>query len=134
MKSQFYGLSLVFLTAFLGGCVDGFGPVNGTIHFDGQPVKAGSITFVKTEGGLAREGAVIENGIFRARLQPGKYLVGKRKQKGFDGKGEEVDLTEELFPDRFNSKTELTQVIISGLNTINLKLESKSKNQKVSGP
>ena len=100
----------------------------GTVTFDGQPVAKGAITFVKQEGDLVREGAVIQDGRFQAKLPPGEYkielnsqkVVGKRTQKGFDGKDEVLELTEELFPDRYNSKTTLTTKIAPGTNTVNL--------------
>src|SRR4051812_43709632 len=93
-----YAISLV-LVAALAGCGDEMGTVHGTITFDGQPVADGAITFVKAEGDLVREGAVIKGGKFQARMAPGKYkvevhgrkVVGKRTQKGFDGKDEEVE-------------------------------------------
>jgi len=120
---------VAFLTLI--GCVDST-TVSGTVSMDGQPVKSGAITFVKTDGELVRAGAVISDGTFQAKLAPGKYrieltgqkVVGKRKQKGFDGKDEEVESTEELFPERYNAKTELSQEIKPGPNKIDLKLNT----------
>ena len=64
-------------------------------------------------------------------VPPGKYklelngqkVISKRKQKAFDGTDEEVEITEELFPERYNSKTELTEEIKPGANTIKLELK-----------
>jgi hypothetical protein len=114
----------------LAGCSDT--TTSGTVTMDGQPVKSGAITFIKTEGELVRAGAVIRDGAFQAKLAPGKYrieltgqkVIGTRKQKGFDGKDEEVELTEELFPERYNARTELSQEIRPGTNKIDLKLDS----------
>ena len=61
---------------------------------------------MKTDGGTVREGAVVTNGTFQTSMPPGRYKVevggqksaGKRKQKGFDGKDEEIELHEELIP------------------------------------
>jgi hypothetical protein len=53
----------------------------------------------------------------------GQKVVGKRKQKAFDGSDEEVDLTEELFPPRYNSQSELIEDIKAGANTIKLDLK-----------
>lgn len=119
-------LGLVF------GCGDEKSSVSGTITFDGQPVASGMIAFVKSEGELVREGAIIKDGTFLAHIPPGNYkielnaqkIVGKRKQKGFDGKDEEVELTEELFPERYNRKTELTTTVARGTNTLKLDLKS----------
>ena len=123
----------LFLVAALAGCRDDQGSVTGTVTFDGRPVTTGAITFVKTDGGLVREGAVIRDGVFQARMPPGKYkvevnaqeIVGKRKQKGFDGTDEEVELTKEMFPDRYNTKTELSKDVSAGANTVILDLKSK---------
>ena len=120
-------LSLIGLLV-LTGCKEGVSTATGTVTFDGQPVAKGAITFVKQEGDLVREGAVIQDGRFQAKLPPGEYkielnsqkVVGKRTQKGFDGKDEVLELTEELFPDRYNSKTTLTTKIAPGTNTVNL--------------
>ncbi len=110
----------------------GKGAVSGTVTFDGQPVSSGSITFVKQGGELIREGAVIQIGAFQASLPPGKYkvelnaqkVVGKRTQVGMDGKNEEVETTAELFPERYNTKSELMEEIKRGSQTIKLELKS----------
>lgn len=134
MKRTALAAIKLFLFAGLAGCGGGSeGSVQGTVSFDGQPVANGAVTFVKSEGGMVREGAVIQSGRFQARMPPGKYkievnakkVVGKRKQKGFGGEVEEVEVTAELFPERFNTKTELSEDIKPGTNTVNLDLKSK---------
>jgi hypothetical protein len=119
--------------AAVAGCMDvGKSDVTGTVTLDGQPVAAGSITFVSQGGELRREGAVIQDGKFQASLPPGKYkielnaqkVVGKRTQVGMDGKNEEVEITEELFPERYNTQTELSEEIKPGQNTLKLDLKS----------
>jgi hypothetical protein len=118
----------------LAGCGDGKSTVSGTVSLDGQPVDNGTITFVNSEGGkLIREGAVISGGKFEATVLPGNFkielnsqkVVGKRTQKGFDGKDETLEISEEMFPDKYNVKTELTQEIKRGSNPITLDLKSK---------
>jgi hypothetical protein len=128
-------VSLVML-ALLVGCGDQKGSVHGSVTLDDKPIAKGAITFVSVEGELIREGAVIEDGKFSLRvpLPPGKYKIqlnaqrvtGTRKQLGFDGKEEVLTLSEELFPERFNTNTELTEVIKPGNNTITLNLKSKN--------
>jgi hypothetical protein len=123
---------ILSLLVALTGCGDGKSSVGGTVTLDDQPVASGTITFVKAEGDLVREGAVIRSGEFQTALPPGKYkvelnaqkVIGKRKQKGFDGAEEEVELTDELFPPRFNEKTELIEEIKPGSNTLTLDLKS----------
>jgi hypothetical protein len=123
----------LFLAALAGCGGDGKGSVEGTVTLDDKPVSNGTVTFVRTEGGLVREGAVIRDGSFKASMPPGKYrvevngqkVVGKRKQKGFNGAEEEVDLTEEMFPEQYNTRSELSEEIKAGPNTVKLALKSK---------
>jgi hypothetical protein len=123
----------LFLLVALTGCGDEQGSVEGTVTFDGKPVESGTITFVRTEGGLVREGAVIKDGAFQAHVPPGRYkievsaqkTVSKRKQKGFDGNWEEIELKDEFIPEWYNTKTELSEEIKPGRNTIKLDLKSK---------
>ena len=51
--------------------------------------------------------------------------MGVRKQKGFDGAVEEIELKDEMFPEWYNMKTELSEEIKPGSNTIKLDLKSK---------
>ena len=107
------------------GCGSDGGTVDGTVTFDGQPVVNGTVAFVRPDGGV-REGAVVTDGRFQVRVPPGAYrvevnakkVVGKRKQKGFDGKDEEVELTEELIPEKYNAKSTLTADVKPGANAI----------------
>jgi len=106
---------------------------SGTVTMDGEPVPKGMITFVKQDGDVAREGAIIADGRFVAKLRPGEYKIelnsqkttGTRTQKGFDGKDEVVEMTAELFPERYNAKTTLTTKIGPGPNTVNLEAKAK---------
>jgi hypothetical protein len=134
---QWYLMAIVglgfFGLGFIAACSDGKTKVTGSVTFDGKPVTSGTVTFVRTDGILAREGAVISQGSFQAVISPGAYqvelngqkVVGTRKQKGFDGKDEVLETTEELFPERYNRKTELKVEIKPGPNV--LLFEAKAK-------
>jgi hypothetical protein len=131
--NRVFGSALsLFVCAGLTGCGDGQAHVSGTVTFDGQPVPTGSIVFVKSDGG-AREGGVIKDGKFEAKVSPGRYKIevraskvtGKRTQKGFDGKDEEIEQSVEMIPDRYNTKTELVEELKAGSNTVTLDLTSK---------
>ncbi len=137
-SKRFFGngcwLAVVGFGAFLcAGCSDGKGKVTGSVTFAGEPVASGMVTFVRSEGQLVREGAVISQGSFQASLAPGKYQVelngqkvkGTRTQKGFDGKDEVLEISEEMFPERYNRKTELVAEIKPGPNA--LKFDAAAK-------
>ncbi len=127
-----FALCLI-VCATLAGCGDNTGDVTGTITFDGKPVADGSLKFLKAAGGEAVGGAVIRDGTFATKLPPGKYkieihaqkVVGKRTQKGFDGKDEEIELRDEMIPENYNSKSELEEEIKPGPNAIKFDLKSK---------
>ncbi len=129
LLSALVGLSL----PFLGGCGGGTTTVSGTVSLDGQPVKSGSIAFVDPEGKRNPAGAVIQDGRFQADVPPGKYrleltgqkVVGQRTQKDFEGKDETLDITAELFPEKFNVSSELIEDIPPGSHTLELDLKSK---------
>lgn len=122
----------LFVCSLVVGCGDSASNLTGTVTFDGTPIAKGSVVFVK-EGGAVREGGVIQDGTFQVKLPPGKYnvevnatkVVGTRKQKGFDGKEEVIEMVEEMIPERYNAKTELVEEVKSGANTIKLELKSK---------
>lgn len=126
-----FTFTCVFLLVFFTGCGSGKQIVTGTVTLDGEPVTNGVITFVSSEGELVREGAIIKDGHFQTHVPPGKYkvelsgrkVVGKRKEIGFSGAEEELEITEELFPEKFNTTSELSEEIKSGSNTIKLELK-----------
>ena len=68
---EFRAWLLLPLISGLVGCSEGKSMVTGTVTMDGEPVASGAITFTKTEGELVREGAVIQDGNFRASVPPG---------------------------------------------------------------
>jgi len=117
---------------FMGCGGESEGEVSGTVTFDGKPIPSGSIVFAKTDGSV-RGGGVIKDGSFQTKLVPGTYKVevsapkaaGKRTQKGFDGKDEVIELTEEMLPEWYNKKTELTEEIKPGRNALKLDLKPK---------
>ena len=110
----------------LTGCGDGQARVSGTVKFDGQPVSTGASCSSRGTAARARA-ASSRTASSRRRLPPGRYKIevratkvtGKRTQKGFDGKDEEIELTDEMIPDRYNTKTELVEELKSGSNTVN---------------
>jgi len=107
-------------------------PISGTVTFDGEPVKAGTIQFVPEAGkeGVSSGGIIADGGFRVAREDgpiPGKYSVmifaaGRPRAATKEGviPGDEPkaevkpSLGVGMIPMRFNLKTELTAEVKSG--------------------
>jgi hypothetical protein len=106
--------------------------VEGTVTLDSQPLSEGTVLFVKTEGGLVREGALIKDGAFKVSLPEGTYkveinaqkVVGTQTAMNF-GKVEVSEVRAEKIPEWYNTKTELTVQIKPGSNPVKFDLKSK---------
>src|SRR5687767_10287779 len=91
------------------------GTVTGSVTFDGQPLKSGTIRFDPTDGRTASADAIINDGKFTAKSPPSEKrvsisaskVVGKKKM--YDTPDSPVvDLTEEMLPKQYNANSELT--------------------------
>lgn len=131
-------LCLGFAVTFLNGCGDS-GPsrheIKGKVTFKGEPIKAGTITFIPDVAGqmASAGGAPITNGEYSipkvAGLPEGKYKVSismpdpKNAPKMEETPGESVP-TKDLIPAKYNSDTELrAEVTSSGTNEFNFDLK-----------
>ncbi|MBQ2851726.1 MAG: hypothetical protein IJE77_14695 [Thermoguttaceae bacterium] len=76
-------VSLAFCCVAFVGCAkkDGLTPVKGTVTFDGEPIKDGSINFAPKGGPGTATGARIVDGKYEARVSPGKMAVTIEAQK-----------------------------------------------------
>ncbi len=120
------------LLAGAAGCGDGKAKLKGRVTLDGEPLTAGAVLLVRTDGELVREGGVITNGAFTTTLPPGKYRVeiNARKVVGKEiaesaGQKAEIDVTVELIPEWYNEKSELTADVRAGVNEITFDLKTK---------
>lgn len=131
MRHTFLSVLVAFPLA-LTGCGGSPSTVSGTVTLDGTPVEKGAVKFVRPSGGTPVV-AVVASGKFETKLAPGPYKVavyatkaaGTRTQKSFDGKEMVIELTEEIIPEQYNSKSELTEEVKSGAHTVTLDLHSK---------
>jgi len=120
------------LVLVLAGCGNATPTVTGLVTIDGQAVAKGTIVFIRTDGEMAREGGGIVEGRYQSRMPAGTYkvevnaptVVGKRSDESY-GQTVEVNVTEELIPERYNKKTELRAEIKSGGNELNWELRSR---------
>lgn len=97
------------------------GTVTGTVTLDSGPLEKGLIRFVPADGQTATADATIENGAFTARVPVGEKritisapkVVGKRKMYETPD-SPMVDVVQELLPERYNVRSELTITVAGG--------------------
>lgn len=106
----------------------------GEITYNGEPVKAGIISFLSEEAaGRATGGAAVVDGKYRlyreVGLPPGKYRIEIRwgkptgEKKKDVGYGQSPDVIAEALPDKYNSESILTAELQEGANTIDFHLD-----------
>lgn len=110
-------------TAGAGGCLVGLltligcggsdmAEVHGTVKVDGQPVKAGAISFFPKDGKAQTTGGPIKDGNYAVRVPIGLMKVsisapkgtGKKKKLYATADSPEVELKEEGLPAHYSSK------------------------------
>jgi hypothetical protein len=119
-------ITLAAALTLAAGCGDpSSGIVTGTVTFDGTPVKSGMIQFVPTDGKSPTAGGIITDGQFTVTVPVGTKtvvlsgvkVVGKKKV--YDTPDSPVmDVTTELLPARYNTKSELTLEVKPGRQTV----------------
>lgn len=121
------------LCAALAGCGNGLAVVEGSVMFDGAPVNRGMISLESPDGKGTSAGSNVENGKFRiVDVQPGQKMVRISavkvigKEKAYETPDSpEVEVTEELLPERYNNATELKLEVVAPVTTHDFKLEAK---------
>ena len=114
----------------IAGCSEGppFGQVRGQVTMDGKPVQDGLIRFVPLEPGFPGSGGKIVGGSFDVKVPATRQRVELNGVKlGANGKPVMAgpDSAEELFPPKYNLKSELVVEVKTGANTYDLDLKSK---------
>jgi hypothetical protein len=106
--------------------------VEGTVAYQGAPIKTGSIRFEPMDAAQGYSaGSVIKDGRYsiaaKDGLLPGKYSVKISSTEPTGGKSDApggILQARELLPEKYNTRTGLTQeVTASNPNTINFKLD-----------
>jgi hypothetical protein len=118
--------------ALSSGCGASQSSAEGAVTYDGQPVTSGVIAFVASDGKAGGGGGgTILDGRYKTPpevvLKPGKYRVEIRWARPTGKKvrsetGDELNVTEEGLPEKYNNKSELTADIKAGSNTIDFNL------------
>jgi hypothetical protein len=91
------------------------------VTLDSGPLEKGLIRFVPADGQTATADATIESGTFTARVPVGEKritisapkVVGKRKMYETPD-SPTVDIVQELLPERYNVRSELTYTVEAG--------------------
>ena len=132
-------LSLLTLAAALhgvAGCSDGpaYGDVTGEVTLDDAPLREGVVRFVPVDGNTPTASALIENGQFRVPVPAGNHRVeisAPKLPRGINsseemkrGTVDEGAALEELIPQRYNTKSELTAEVKKGANKVSYHLKS----------
>lgn len=117
----------------LSGCGrrDGLTEINGTVTYDGQPVQKGTISLLPTDGRGPTAAAVITGGKYSVKIAPGPKQIkiqgfkvtGQERYKPNDPTSPMVDIQEQILPERYNAKSDLTRDIASGGGTLDFALE-----------
>lgn len=123
---RFVSACLMILAAIGTGCGgDGRSKVSGSIKYQGQPLKAGVISFIEEGAMAAAGGSAITDGKYEipgeAGLKPGKYSVSisapdnKSKAAAAEAMpGMSGPPPKETLPAKYNAKTELKAEIKAG--------------------
>ena len=134
-------LLLVPVLLSLAGCARGYDgperyPLAGKVSYDGEPVDAGTISFLPADGANLRiSGGEIVDGAYSVPEEKGanagKYRVEirwskKTGKKYFDRDLQmEFDVRKEGLPPRFHEKSELTAEVGASTKTLDFHLKSK---------
>ena len=134
MRSQVCNVVVAALLCVgVSGCSsssDGLEPVEGTVTFDGEPIKEGRIQFRGTTDSRAFSAPIVD-GKYSTELPEGASSVEITASRPVPGKfdesnpGERVPVGEMYIPAKYNSQTELTADIASGPNAVDFALTSE---------
>lgn len=110
--ARLFGPGVLMLVTFVGcgpGGPDTY-PVQGTVTYDGKPVKEGDILFIPNDASLAAEGGKIIDGKYEMVSKAGVCLV-KISALNIDENTEWVSgspIASNYIPERYNQQTILT--------------------------
>ena len=128
-------LVLLLVFVLLSACNQGpaVGTLTGEVTFDGQPVKDGHILLTpldgngQTGGGSIRDGKLLADKVPVGKMKVelhGNKVVGKRKAYDTPESPWEDEVAE-LFPAKYNSKSDLTLDVKKGSQEVKYELKSK---------
>jgi hypothetical protein len=123
-RSVFLQIALMsFLGILVAGCSKGrpMGDVRGRVTVNGEPVKEGGVRFIPVNGQTQTTGGIIRDGSFsvqvpvtKQRVEFSANVVDKEKTPP-NATGDQI-VMKILIPERYNTRSELTLDVVSGLN------------------
>jgi len=125
---------LLALLVCAGCSSDGLVDASGEVKLDGKPLSMGTVSFYPADGKGPSSAAVLkEDGHYTVRAAPGRKRVeilgykkvGQKRHTEDDPSSPIVDITEQIVPERYNAKSELTCEIVSGPNDLNFDLKTQ---------
>jgi hypothetical protein len=128
-----FAASSIAVCLFFAGCGsrNGLTEIGGAASYDGQPIRSGTINFLPADGNSPTAAGVITDGKYALKVAPGKKkvqieafkIVGRRHLHPNDSKSPMVDVQEQILPERYNAKSELTCEVTSGVRVYDFALE-----------
>ena len=120
--------SVVLLVFCIGCGGNRLKEIRGTVAYDGKPVKQGTITLLPPDGKGPTAAAIITDGEYSTKVVLGTKQV---KIEAFEVKGMRrypgsmmmCEDRRQILPERYNTKTELTSDITSGVRTYDFTLQ-----------
>jgi hypothetical protein len=123
-RTVFHRIAFVVLVVMpFAGCSKGrpMGDVQGRVMLNGQPLKEGAVRFVPIKGDTQATGGTVRDGSFKVQVPVAKQrvefsanVVDKEKTPP-NANGDQI-VMKILVPERYNTRSELTLDVVSGLN------------------
>lgn len=120
---------LALLLVLVAGCSKGkpVGDVQGKVTVNGQPLAEGAVRFIPVNGDTAATGGLIRNGEFQVEVPVAKQRVEISsnivdKEKTPPNATADQIVMKSLVPARYNSQSNVTLDVVSGVNEVEYKL------------
>ncbi len=129
---KFTACSVALLLCLTGcGRVGGPMAISGTVLLDGNPVQRGTINFFPADGKGPTAAGIITEGKYSTEVTPGQKevrieafkVLGQRRHIPNNPKSPMVDIREQILPERYNTRTELTCQIAPAESTYDFELK-----------
>ena len=120
---------LTLLFVLVAGCSKGkpVGDVQGKVTVNGQPLAEGAVRFIPVNGDTSATGGLIRDGAFRVEVPVAKQRVEISsnmvdQEKTPPNATADQIVMKSLVPARYNSQSNVTLDVVSGVNEVEYKL------------